>query len=42
MNLNVGSLGAQAKRNEIVARTLDWWDQNRRNLRLARGAGRNA
>jgi A/G-specific adenine glycosylase len=32
MNLNVGLLGAQAKRNEIVARTLDWWDQNRRDL----------
>ena len=32
MNLNVSLLGAQAKRNEIVARTLDWWDQNRREL----------
>jgi A/G-specific adenine glycosylase len=32
MNLNVSLLGAQAKRNEIVARTLDWWDRNRRDL----------
>ncbi len=32
MNVNVSVLGAPAKRNAIVARTLRWWDQNRRDL----------
>ena len=32
MDLNVSLLGAEAKRNEIVGRTLDWWDRNRRDL----------
>ncbi len=32
MNVNVSVLGAQAKRNAIVARTLKWWDRNRREL----------
>jgi A/G-specific adenine glycosylase len=32
MNLNVSLLGAEAKRNEIVSRSLDWWDRNRREL----------
>ncbi len=32
MSLNVSLPGSEAKRNEIVARTLDWWDRNRRDL----------
>ena len=32
MGLNVSARGAQAKRNAIVARTLEWWDKNRRAL----------
>jgi len=32
MDLNVSARGAQAKRNAIVARTLEWWDKNRREL----------
>jgi A/G-specific adenine glycosylase len=32
MNVNVSGLGAEAKRNAIVARTLNWWDRNRRQL----------
>ncbi|MBV8105527.1 MAG: A/G-specific adenine glycosylase [Hyphomicrobiales bacterium] len=32
MSFNVSLLGAEAKRNEIVARTLNWWDRNRRDL----------
>ena len=32
MNANVSALGPQAKRDAIVARTLEWWDRCRRSL----------
>jgi A/G-specific adenine glycosylase len=32
MSANVSALAAEAKRKAIVARTLQWWDQNRRAL----------
>jgi A/G-specific adenine glycosylase len=32
MNVNVSGLGAEAKRNALVVRTLRWWDRNRREL----------
>lgn len=32
MSVNVSALGSKAKRKAIVARTLHWWDRNRRAL----------
>ena len=32
MNVNVGPLGLEAKRNALVERTLRWWERNRRDL----------
>ena len=32
MNVNVGALGLEEKRDAIVARTLRWWDRARRSL----------
>jgi A/G-specific adenine glycosylase len=32
MDLNVDALGVRARRNATVARTLRWWDRNRREL----------
>lgn len=32
MSVNVSALGSEAKRKAIVARTLHWWDRNRRAL----------
>ncbi len=39
MNVNVSVLGAEAKRNAMVARTLKWWDRNRRELAWRVGPG---
>src|SRR5208337_2104190 len=39
MDRNVGPRELEAKRDEIVARTLRWWDRNRRTLAWRAGPG---